>query len=123
VSGCAQDAAAAAATEPPAVPREQLRLRCVDRERVVPIPARLEELLPADHLARLIWDATVRLDLAAFYAPIVVVEVGRGKPPLIPRFWWRSGSTPPVRVSRAPVPSTTCASNIWPTSGCAVASL
>jgi len=82
VSGCAQDAPAAAATEPPAtpaVPREQLRLRRVDRERVVPIPARLEALLPADHLARLIWAAVLRLDLTAFYAPLVVVIGGPGQ--------------------------------------------
>ncbi len=76
VSGCAQDAPA---TAPPAVPREQLRLRCVDRERVVPIPARLEALLPADHLARLIWAAVLRLDLTAFYAPLVVVIGGPGQ--------------------------------------------
>ena len=78
MSGCAQDAPA----EPPAAPvvsREQLRLRRVDRERVVPIPARLEALLPADHLARLIWAAVLRLDLTAFYAPIVVVIGGPGQ--------------------------------------------
>ena len=82
VSGCAQDVPAAASTEPaaaPAVPREQLRLRRVDRARGVPIPARLEELLPADHLARLIWAAIARLDLTAFYAPIVVVVGGPGQ--------------------------------------------
>lgn len=82
VSGCAQDAPAGAATEPPAapaLPREQLRLRRVDRERVAPIPARLEELLPADHLARLIWAAVLRLDLTAFYASIVVVIGGPGQ--------------------------------------------
>jgi len=82
LSGCAQDAPAAATVETPAapaLPRENLRLRCVDRERVAPIPARLEELLPADHLARLIWAATARLDLTAFYAPIVVVVGGPGQ--------------------------------------------
>ena len=61
-----------------AVPRDQLRLRCVNRDRVAPIPARLADLLPADHLARLIWDAVARLDLTAFYAPIVVVIGGPG---------------------------------------------
>jgi transposase len=62
-----------------AVSRDQLRLRRVSRERVVPIPARLADLLPADHLARLIWDAVARLDLTAFYAPIVVVIGGPGQ--------------------------------------------
>ena len=81
LSGCAENAPAAAVSEAaaPARRREHLRLRCVDRERVIPIPTRLEALLPADHLARLVWDATARLDLAAFYAPIVVVEGGPGQ--------------------------------------------
>ena len=88
LSGCAQDAPAAASTEAtasPALRREHLRLRRVDRERVIPIPARLEALLPADHLARLIWVATARLDLTAFYASIVVVEGGPGQAATDPR--------------------------------------
>jgi len=88
LSGCAQDAPAAAsskATASPALHRENLRLRCADREQVVPIPARLEALLPADHLARLIWVATERLDLTAFYAPIIVVKGGPGQAATDPR--------------------------------------
>ncbi|MBM3123264.1 MAG: IS1182 family transposase [Chloroflexi bacterium] len=54
-------------------------MRCVSRDRVTAIPARLEDLLAADHLARLIWEAVARLDLAAFYAPIVVVIGGPGQ--------------------------------------------
>ena len=88
LSGCAQDAPAAAsseATASPALHRENLRLRCADREQVMPIPARLEALLPADHLARLIWAATERLDLTAFYAPIIVVIGGPGQAATDPR--------------------------------------
>jgi hypothetical protein len=36
-------------------------------------------LLPADHLARLIWAAVERLDLCAFTAEIKVVEGGPGR--------------------------------------------
>jgi len=82
LSGCAQDAPAAPASDTPAPSapqRDQLRLRCVCRDRVTAIPARLEDLLPADHLARLIWERVVRLDLTAFYAPIVVVIGGPGQ--------------------------------------------
>ena len=88
LSGCAQDGPAAAsseATASPALHRENLRLRCANREQVVPIPARLEALLPADHLARLIWAATARLDLTAFYAAIVVVKGGAGQAATDPR--------------------------------------
>src|SRR3990172_5789109 len=56
-----------------------LRLRRVNRDQVTPVPARLADLLPPDHLARLIWDAIMRLDLTAFYEPIVVVEGGAGQ--------------------------------------------
>ena len=55
----------------------RLRLRQVNRHSVVPVPARLEDLIPQDHLARLIWEVVKRLDLSAFYAHIKVCE---GKP-------------------------------------------
>ena len=57
----------------------QLRLRRVQRDPVTPVPARLADLLPPDHLARLIWEATLRLNLTAFYEPILVVEGGAGQ--------------------------------------------
>ena len=88
LSGCAENgpaAAASAAAGAAARRREHLRLRRVDRERVAPIPARLAELLPADPLARLVWDATARLDLAAFYAPLVVVAGGPGQAATAPQ--------------------------------------
>ncbi len=56
-----------------------LRLRRVNRDQVTPVPARLANLLPPDHLARLIWDAIARLDLTPFYEPIVVVDGGPGQ--------------------------------------------
>jgi transposase len=105
--GCAQDAPAAAsreATASPALRRENLRLRCVDREQVVPIPARLEALLPADHLARLIWAATARLDVTAFYASIVVVTGGPGQAATDPRILvtlWLYASSQGVTSARA----------------------
>jgi hypothetical protein len=80
--GCAQDAPAAPASDTPATAapqRDQLRLRCVCRAHVTASPARLEALLPADHLARLIWALVARLALTAFYAPIVVVIGGPGQ--------------------------------------------
>jgi transposase len=58
---------------------DPLRLRRVNRDQVTPVPARLADLLPPDHLARVIWEAIVRLDLTAFYEPIVVVEGGAGQ--------------------------------------------
>jgi transposase len=80
-----QDEAAPTAALPahesasPAERMAHLRLRRVQRDQVAPIPARLADLIPPDHLARLIWEAIVRLDLTAFYEPIQVVEGEAGK--------------------------------------------
>jgi len=63
----------------------QLRLRKANRSGVVPVPARLEGLLPQNHLARLIWDVVVGLNLSAFYAPIKVVEGEPGAPAIDPQ--------------------------------------
>ena len=58
---------------------EHLRLKRVNRDQVTPVPARLDALLPADHLARLVWGAVERLDLTAFYARTTVREDGPGQ--------------------------------------------
>lgn len=62
-----------------------LRLRRPNRDQVVPVPAYLDALLPADHLARLLWEAVARLDLTAFTEKLVVVEGGPGRAATDPR--------------------------------------
>jgi len=62
-----------------AKPRGKLRLRGVNRAEVSPIPARLEDLIAADHPARIIWEEIEQLDLSAFYAHLKVVEGGPGQ--------------------------------------------
>jgi transposase len=74
---------ASADTEPDSEPR-RLRLRQANRHDVVPVPARLEDLIPQDHLARLIWEVVGRLDLSAFYARIKVFEGEPGAPAIDP---------------------------------------
>lgn len=61
-------------------PIESLRLRRANRDAVIPIPARLENLLPVDHLARGVWDVVAQLDLSAFYVDIEVAEDCAGRP-------------------------------------------
>jgi transposase len=68
---------------PSATPRlieNPLRLRYANRDDIIPIPARLENLLPADHLARWVWDVVAQLDLSAFYADIAVTKNCAGRP-------------------------------------------
>ena len=82
----------------------QLRLRRVHRDQVTPVPARLADLLPPDHLARLIWDAIMRLDLTAFYEPIVVVEGGAGQAATDPQILvalWTFATSQGVTSARA----------------------
>ncbi len=80
--------------QPPAAkprPIEKLRLRRANRDTVIPIPARLENLLPADHLARWVWEIVAQLDLSAFYADIEVTDDCAGRPatdPLILAALW-----------------------------------
>ena len=45
----------------------------------------LEDLLPAEHRARLVWAFAERLDLSALSAAIRAVEGGPGHPPADPR--------------------------------------
>ena len=66
-------------------PIGQLRLRRVNREEVAPIPARLEELIGAEHVARLIWEEVEQLELSAFYAHLKVVEGGPGQAAIDPQ--------------------------------------
>jgi len=63
----------------------RLRLRQANRHDVVPVPARLEDLIPQDHLARLMWEVVERLDLSAFYAHLKVFEGEPGAPAVDPQ--------------------------------------
>ena len=66
-------------------PDQRLRLRQVNRNDVVLVPARLEDLIPEDHLVRLVWEAVGYLDLTAFYAHIKVLEGGPGAAAIDPQ--------------------------------------
>ena len=57
-----------------------LRLRCANREDVLRVPARLENLVPPDHPARQVWETVKSLDLSEFYADIQVDDGTPGAP-------------------------------------------
>jgi len=97
-------AAAAETTAPDGAAARNLRLRRAQRDQVTPVPARLEALLPEDHLARLIWQAVTRLDLSAFYAGVVVEEGERGQAatdPMILVALWLYATSQGVTSARA----------------------
>lgn len=60
------------------------RLARAQRTQVEMRLAALDDLLPPDHLARVIWGLIEQIDLSAFYAPIQAVEGQAGHPAIDP---------------------------------------
>jgi len=61
------------------------RLRPLDRQRRVPAPAEVDQLVPADHSVRAIWAFVCRLDLTLWLDRIRAVAGKAGRPPWDPR--------------------------------------
>jgi transposase len=61
------------------------RLEEANREQVAMRLVSLDELLPAEHRARLVWEMVKGYDLSAFYAEIDAVEGEAGRPAIDPR--------------------------------------
>ncbi len=74
----------------------RLRLRRANRSTVVPVPARVEDLLGPDHPARVLWDRIGELDLSV---KVFKLRWGsRAVPPSTPRYCWCCGCMRPVRA-------------------------
>src|SRR6516225_9355973 len=71
-------------SEPGTPPNPKPRLRCADRQQVIPAMP-LENLLEEDHQARLVWDFVQGLDLSPLLDRIRAVEGHPGAPPADPR--------------------------------------
>jgi transposase len=71
-------------TEPPA-PSGRPRLRTANRDQIVFRTIALDELIPADHPARIVWDYVEGLDLSPLYSAIRAVEGHPGHPPIDPK--------------------------------------
>lgn len=63
----------------------QPRLRTADRFQVDPDPLPLDQLLPADDSARLVWQLVCDLDFEPLYQQIKAVEHRPGRPPTDPK--------------------------------------
>jgi transposase len=61
------------------------RLRTANRDQIVFRAAALDELIPSDHPARVVWDYTDGLDLSSLYNLIKSVEGNPGRPPIDPK--------------------------------------
>lgn len=71
-------------TEPP-VRYGRPRLRTANRAQIVFRAAALDEVIPSDHPARVVWDFTDGLDLGSLYNRIKSVEGNAGRPPIDPK--------------------------------------
>ena len=72
------------ACPPPAGPAAP-RLLVADRSRPLPALATYDDLLPADHLAREVWDFVAGFDLAPLYRGIRAVAGHPGRAPIDPK--------------------------------------
>jgi transposase len=61
------------------------RMKSPDRSQIDPNPKRIDDLIPPDHPARLVWELVQGLDLRPLYAQIKAVEGHAGRPPIDPR--------------------------------------
>lgn len=61
------------------------RMRCAIRNQIEFQECSLDELLPEDHEARIVWSYVDELDLSSLYADIQAVEGGPGQSPADPR--------------------------------------
>jgi|WetSurMetagenome_2_1015567.scaffolds.fasta_scaffold69080_2 transposase len=61
------------------------RLETANRQQIAMRLASLDELLPEDHRARVVWDMVKEYDLSAFYEAIDAVEGEAGRPAIDPR--------------------------------------
>lgn len=63
----------------------RVRVQLAKRHQVELRASSLDESLPEEHRARVIWDALEDLDLSAFYAPVGSREGSAGRPAIDPR--------------------------------------
>jgi transposase len=61
------------------------RMNSPNRSQVDPNPKRIEDLIPPDHKARLVWQLVQELDLSPLYGQIKAVEGHAGRSPIDPR--------------------------------------
>lgn len=71
--------------ETPKVALEDLKLRLIDRQQVRLATIDVEELIPATHKARAIWELTGMLDLKGFYEGLRTAEGSKGRAAWDPR--------------------------------------
>jgi transposase len=86
-----------------AAPKPQPRLRCADRQTLLPAMP-LEDLLAPEHLARTVWEFVQGLDLTPLLESIRSVEGRPGRPAIDPKLlvaWWLYATIEGISSARA----------------------
>ena len=73
------------AQDKPAVPRGEIKFKPILREQTTMAVIYVEELIPADHKARAIWDLAGRMDLSRFTESLRTTQGSVGRPAWNPR--------------------------------------
>lgn len=60
-------------------------MKSPDRSQVDPNPKRIDDLIPPDHKARLVWELVLELDATPLYEQVKAVEGHPGRPAIDPR--------------------------------------
>ena len=89
------------APEPPKI-APPARLKEIDRNQSYWGAVAIEELIPADHLARAIWDVTEKVDFSGFLKDNKSVEGKQGGSDGIRGCWRACGCTPIVKELERP---------------------
>lgn len=61
------------------------RMNSPDRSQIDPNPKRIDDLIPPDHKARLVWELVLELDMTPLCDRIKAVEGHAGRPSIDPR--------------------------------------
>ncbi len=61
------------------------RMKSPDRSQIDPNPKKIDDLIPPDHTARIVWALVQDLDMTPLYDQIKAVEGHAGRPPIDPR--------------------------------------
>lgn len=64
---------------------ETPRMKSPDRSKIDPNPKRIDDLIPPDHTARLVWELVQDLDMTPLYDQIKALEGHAGRPAIDPR--------------------------------------
>lgn len=64
---------------------ETPRMKSPERSKIDPNPKRIDDLIPPDHTARIVWELVQDLDMTPLYDQIKAVEGHAGRPAIDPR--------------------------------------